>query len=371
MRRAALVLMVPLFSLFLFALAVDIGFIRVVTHPEKTKQILSDSGLYGSVVSGLLDQAKTISTTGSGNNDISLSNDLIRSAAEKSITPEFLKQNTEGFIDSIYRWLDGTTLTPDFKIDLGGVKQSFADNVASSLQQKLASLPVCPAGTSVQSYDALNATCLPKGLTAAQAASTVKNGILNGQGFLDNSTLSANDVKSSDSGQPLFQDSLKDAPKAYQNAKKSPAILALLALLTGVIVVFLSATKKKGVRKIGGIAFGMGIFMLLFAWGLNQVVAKKLPQLKFDNTVIQEKLQIVIKDIAQEVGKTYYIVGAVYAAAGAVAITGAVFLLKGGKPESKDHGPAETAKPPASDKPTPTEAATASKSSDKKKIAVQ
>lgn len=363
-RKAALVVVVPLFSLILFGLAVDAGFVRVVTHPNKIKQILNDSSIYSSVVGGLLDQAKTISNDNGG--DVQLNNSLVRSAATDSITPAYLQKNTETFIDSIYRWLDGKSPTPDFLIDLTSVKTQFADNVAAKLQQQLAALPVCPAGTNPQSFDAFSATCLPRGVTAAQAVATVKNDILSGKGFLEDTTITATDLKSSDSNQPVFSDNLKDAPKAYQKAKSSPFILATLALLLAVAIIFLSPTRRSGFRRAGITLLTIGIFVLVFAWGLNQATSKALPKLKLDNVVLQEKVKVLVRDIAQEVDKTYWMMGAAYSVIGAASIAGAIFLFKDGrtKPGNGENSGFHETSP--ADK-----ASAASKPPAKKKILIQ
>jgi len=364
MRKAALVVVLPLFSLLLFGLAADIGFVRVVTHPEKIKQILNDSGVYSSVVSGLLDQAKTIS--GDNGGDVQLNNSLVRTAASESITPAFLKQNSETFIDSIYRWLDGKSASPDFLIDLTSVKTQFADSVAANLQQQLSGLPICPAGTNVQSFDAFNATCLPRGVTAAQAVANVKSNILNGKGFLDNPTITAKDLKSSDSNQSIFNDSLKDAPKAYQKAKSSPVVLAILTLLIAATIIFLSPTKRSGFKRVGITLLIIGVFMVIFAWGLNQATAKVLPKLKLNNVVLQEKVKVLARDIVQEVDNTYYIVGTAYAVIGVASVAGAMFLFKDGRSKSDDGQGSETSETPAANKPSPS-----SKPPSKRRIPIQ
>lgn len=365
-RKATLVVVVPLFSLLLFSLAVDIGFVRVVTHPDKIKQILNDSGVYSSVVSGLLDQAKQVS---SNNGDISLSNTQVRSAADQAITPTFLKQNTETFIDSVYRWLDGKSASPDFLIDLTGVKTQFADNVANNLQPQLAALPVCSAGANVQSFDAFNATCLPRGVTAAQAVASVKSDILNGKGFLDNPAITAKDLKSSDSNQSVFSDNLKDAPRGYQRAKSSPVVLAMLALLVAAAIIFLSPTRRSGVKRVGITLLSIGVFMVIFAWGLNQATTKALPKIKLNNVVLQEKVKVLARDIVKEVDNTYYMLGITYAVVGVASVAGTMFLFKGrgagpGKKYTPDH------QPPTSDK-TATPAEPDNKLPSKKTIVVQ
>lgn len=366
-RKAALVVVVPLFSLFLFSLATDVSFVRIVTHPGKIKQIINDSGAYNSVVSGLLDQAKTVSSSDGGS--VQLSDPIVRAAADKSITPTYIRQNTETFIDSIYRWLDGKSATPDFLIDLTTVKTQFADNVATSLQPQLAALPVCPAGTNVTSFDAFSATCLPRGVTAQQAASKVKDDILGGKGFLDNPTLTAKDVKSSNNNQSVFNDKLKDAPRVYQDVKKSPIIMALLVLVAGIGIIFLSATKRLGLRKVGTSLLVIGVIMLLFAWGLNHFTDKGLDKINLNNAVLEEKVKIVARDIIQEVDKTYWIIGGAYLVVGGFSLASAAFLFKGGR-GSKGHGP-KTPEPPVSSNPLLREDTAASKPPAKKRILVQ
>lgn len=349
-RKAALMVVIPLFSLLLLGLALDIGFVSVVTHPEKTKKILSDSDIYGSVVGGLLDQSKTISGDNVG--EIQLNNSLVREAAQQTITPTYLQQNTETFIDSVYRWLEGKSATPDFMIDVSGVKTQFADNVTASLGQKLSGLPVCPAGTDVRSFDAFNAPCMPPGVTVSQAVERVRSDILGGRGFLDDQTITAADLKSSDSNQSIFSGDLKEAPKAYQRAKSSPVILAVLALLLAVAIVFLSPSRRSGFKRAGIALLIIGILMLIFAWGINRATTEALAKLKLDNNVLEEKVKILAHGIVQEIDKTYWVVGTVYSVIGAASAGGAMFLFKGGRPKSDNQGP-PAPEATAADKPRP------------------
>ncbi|HXY17878.1 MAG TPA: hypothetical protein VEH48_00465, partial [Candidatus Nitrosopolaris sp.] len=171
-RKALLVLLAPLFTLLLYATAVDVGFVRVGTHPSTIKSILAKSGIYDTVVPGLLNQGKQISSSGGS---VSLSNSLVRTAAGQTFTPQLVQQNTEATIDGVYDWLDGKTPLPDFQIDLTNTKTAFAANVAKAAQQQLQALPVCSSAASAENFDPLTASCLPPGVTPASAAATLQS----------------------------------------------------------------------------------------------------------------------------------------------------------------------------------------------------
>lgn len=357
-RRILLVFVASLFTTLLFLTAWDFGVMRTIGTPGPVKKTLSDSGIYDSVLTGLLNQAKE-NTSSSG--DVSLIDPVIQKAANASFTPQVLQQNTEKILDSTYKWLNGDSPTPDFKIDLSSVKTSFASNVASGLQDKLATLPVCTTAASKDNFDALTASCLPKGMTTASAANNVKTSLLSGQGFLDNPVITANDLKANGSNTSIFTDKLKKAPDYFSWIKKVPYILIGLTLLTGALIVLLSATKSKGLRKIGFTLVIVGVLMLVFAWGSNYLLTKKaIPKLSLNNNaVMQEKIQILAKDLTQEIDKTFWMFGIAYTVLGAAAI--AYPMISGrsaGSQKGNKRAAAEDGEPEHSAPETPAHAPT-------------
>jgi len=70
-------------------------------------------------------------------------------------------------------------------------------------------------------FDAINAPCLPRGVTADVAAVQVKDSITGGKDFLDKTTISAASIKNSSDNQSVFTGGkLAQVPKQYQRAKK-------------------------------------------------------------------------------------------------------------------------------------------------------
>jgi len=347
-RKALLVLLAPLFTLLLYATAVDVGFVRVGTHPSTIKSILAKSGIYNTVVPGLLDQSKEISGSGGS---VSLSDSLVRTAAGQTFTPQLVQQDTEATIDGVYDWLDGKTPLPDFQIDLTSTKAAFAANVAKLAQQQLQTLPVCSSAASVENFEPLSASCLPPGVTPASAAATLQSTILSGKGFLDNPVITATSIKSGSSSQSVFADQLKNVPNQYQKVKKTPFLLGLVTIVLGLAIIFLSTARAAGLRRIGWPLLVVGIVLLAFAWAINRVTVHNLaPKISVNNAVLQSSLRTLIVDVEQAVDKSYWWFGGGYAALGLGAIGGAMYIKKHNgskKPAAATEDSAPAEKPPA------------------------
>jgi hypothetical protein len=345
-RRTFLVFLGAVLPFLLFATAFNFGVLQVVGSPTPVKKILSDSGIYSSVVSSALDQAKTSSN---GSTEVSLIDPAIKKAAEESFSPQVVQHSSEQAIDGIFDWLNGKSAQPDFNIDLTSVKSGFAEKVGQAAQAKAATLPKCTSAPTTT--DPFGITCLPPGITPAQVGEQAKNDVLNGQGFLEHPNITANSIKNDTTGQSVFDSSkLKDAPKRYQLFKKTPYILLCLVVLTILAIVFLSTSRRKGLRHVA-VAFAfVGLFMLAFAWGLNRVVSQNvIPQINLDNKVLQSNVRILASDVVHSVDQNYWIFGIAYASVGIVVLL--LTILKGRGENKKAH--AATKAPSAESKPAP------------------
>jgi hypothetical protein len=322
-RRVLLGLSVPILVCFLFGIAFSTGIAHTFSNPAPIKHIISDSGIYNSVLNSSLDQASPII---GGGVQIPFSDITLRKAATSTFPPQFIRQNTETVIDSIYKWLDDKTPLPDFYIDLSAQKIAFATSVAQSVQQQLASLPTCTRASIPQNFDALNTTCLPTGITPSTAAASLRSDILGGQGFLDNPIITADTIKADGSKQSIFADQLKDAPQYYRNIKAAPSVLAALSVLVTIAVVFLSRTRRSGVKKIGFILLISGIFLLLMAWSASHITTDRIaPKISFDANVVQSNVRAIFVDVVKSISKSWWYFGALYCALGLLTIIATIF----------------------------------------------
>ena len=322
-RKFLLVLLVPLFTILLYTVAIDVGFARIGTQPAAIKHILVKSGIYSSVVPSLLDQAKQVSGS---SGTVSLTDPVVRAAANQTFSPQLVQNDTEAVIDGTYDWLNGTTPLPDFQIDLSSAKSDFAANVAKQAEQHLQGLPACPASSAVN-FDPLHTTCLPAGVTPASAAAVLQSTIANGKGFLDSPVITANSIKSGNNNQPIFANQLKQVPEKYRLAKKTPLVLGALVLILGLAILFLSSTRSAGLKRIGIPLLVVGLLLLAFAWGSNHVTTKFLvPKVKVNNVALQNSVRVLVVNIEQAIDKSYWWFGAGYTALGVTAISGSMYI---------------------------------------------
>jgi hypothetical protein len=321
-RRSFLTIFGAALPLLLLATAFNFGVLQVIGSPEPVKKILSGSGIYNSVVGTALEQAKT---TSSGTSEVSLNDPTIKKAAQESFSPDVVKNSSEKVVDGIYVWLDGKSPQPQFDIDLSNAKNDFADKVGEAAKTKAATLPVCTSAPTTT--DPFSATCVPPGVTPEQIGDQDKNDVLKGQGFLEHPKITASSFKSASGNHSLFEGKLKGAPKKYQLAKKTPYILAGLTILAMLAIVFLSTTRRKGLRRVGVILAIVGVFMLAFAWGLNRVVTQNItPKIVVENKVLQSNMRNLATDITHRVDRNYWIFGIVYAALGLILILTTLFV---------------------------------------------
>ncbi len=331
-RKAVLIIISPLFFVLLFTTAFDTGVIRVATHPATVKKIVADSGVYNNIIPSLLKQAGTVnSQTGS----VVLTSPGVQSAAETTFRPQFLQTTTNNVIDSMYSWLDGKTAIPDFKIDLTSQKQQFAQLVAQAAGAQATSLPACTAPVDLSNYNVFTANCLPPGTTATDVSDGTLNTLLSGQGFLDNPVITADTLKASGSNQSVFQKQLKNLPATYRRIKETPLLLALLTLLLAVAIVFLSSTKRRGLKHVAITLLAAGLFLLLCAWGLSEGISKAVPKINFNNAAFDSNIRALVTDLAQSIDKNYWWFGGLYSALGIGGIIGVWYSGKELKPAAK------------------------------------
>ncbi len=327
LRKSLLVIIVPILTILFYSIATNFAFVQVVGNSEKLKSTLASSGIYDSVLGGLLTESQAVSN---GSQTVSLRSSAITEAAAQTFNPQFIQTNTESVIDSLYKWLDGATQIPDFHIDLTAARADFAKNAGVATTKKLSNLPPCPAGSTIQSFNAETATCLPNGVDPATEGARVEQSINAGEGFLDHPIITAASIKSEGNSQSVFEQSgIKNAPQAFQTVKVTPYIMGVLAVLLSAAVVFLSRTKKAGFRKIGFMLLVAGVFLLGAAYTVSWSVNKEVPKrLQLNNTVLSSSLVKLVKDVGGQVGQNYYIFGGAYAAIGAGFILGATFIGK-------------------------------------------
>jgi hypothetical protein len=315
LRRLGLSIAVFLFSMgvSVFALFISVHF--VIDTPQPLENALRTSGIYSAIVPNLItQQAKTSA--------LPYADPGIEQALEQALPPSFLQNSSEQVVNSIYAWVHGTTAAPAFSIDLSQVKNNFASNVATYVQQKLNALPACTQlvepPTTVA--DVLSMTCMPYGVSSATIANDARQEALNGGLFPQNGTIDSSVFKDSQ-GKPLT-DKLAIVPKIHHYYILSLYLLPVVILLSAVAVIFWSVTKRAGTKRIAWILVTTGVSSIVVAlvgvWLLNESVTTLGGLSASTPLAIQTKLLSIMATLAADLRIWWIGIGAGYAVAGII-----------------------------------------------------
>jgi len=132
-----------LFSLAVFSFAFLVSVYMVFHTPKQLEAALQQSGIYSIAVQNALTQTQNT------NSSLPLTDPGVQSAIQSAVPASTVQSSAEQIINSTYNWIDGRVASPNFTIDLTQTKSDIATNLGTYLQQKLAALPVCPAGTAL------------------------------------------------------------------------------------------------------------------------------------------------------------------------------------------------------------------------------
>ena len=270
-----------------------ISFNLNLAHPAKLEGWLADSGIYDRLPAAVLVQTQK-SGTDSGAGSISLSDPAVVQAAQTAFPPDLLRHSANTFLDSSYDWLAGKTATPGFTIDLSAAKQNFAKLVGQAAAAHLAAVPACTPAQLAQlsiPVDSLSVGCRPATLTAQAEGARITESIDNSNDLLSDPVVTAGSLNQNlKNGQslPYYQRSPR-APKAYQVGLKLPWILGSLAVLSGLGIVFIAPSRRRGARRIGVVLVEAGIILVV-----EKLVADALVK-KFANTTLHNTLASQLK----------------------------------------------------------------------------
>ncbi|HVV25542.1 MAG TPA: hypothetical protein VHC21_00710 [Candidatus Saccharimonadales bacterium] len=269
-------------SLLGFALSVSAGI--AVTHPQKVKNWLNQSNVYGAFVTDAINQAKQSAGDDSGSSTssssvVSLNDAAVQQIARSTFSSKTLQGDVNTFVNSNYDWLKGKTSTPDFKVDLTSAKQTFADKVGDYVQTYLTSLPVCTdaqlSEINTQDIDPLDLTCRPAGVLPSTVSAQVSDDIANSNAFLSNPVITATnlDPKGDTETTPYYQN-LSGLPKVYQFGTKIPLIAGIIALASLLGVIFVAKRHRQGLRVAAIVLALAGVVLVIIKFLSNHITDK-------------------------------------------------------------------------------------------------
>ncbi len=344
---------------------------RVFGQPAEVKTLVAQSGIYDHLVSAALDQSQTdANKNGGSDSSVSLNDTAVQQAAKQSFTPDLLRTSFETFIDANYAWLQGKTATPQFNIDLSGAKNSLADQVGAAVTTRLKTLPVCSAAQMAQlqlPVNSLTVDCRPTNIDPQTEGARVAQDIKTSNDFLGQPVLTPTSVNQQKDAQakPYFKTASK-APQVYRFTQKAPFILAALALLTSVGIIFIAPTKRKGWRRVGVVLALAGAVLIASKFVADAGVTKLSDKLHNGaGSQIQAQVNNLAKTLESKLFQSNLVFGIAFVVLAAIIIG---WLVKtrnqNGKPKAEptapqEDTPDESPEPPAMDVTPPAPAPTA------------
>lgn len=365
-RRFIVFLASSFFTLFLL-LTVTTAAIAVTVTLNNIKTWIKNSKLYDGFVDTVLSSTMK-STKDSPTADNPLNQPALQAAAKAAFTPEFLQKSTENFIDGSFVWLEGKSPKPTFEIDLTSAKQNFANAVGKYALERYNGLPDCPRNQLPDTSDVLSISCQPAGLDITATVNQQINEIATSKDVLGNPVITADSLSSQDKAQTKsFSERYSNIPKIYRFSKVAPLILGGLSLLMAVIIIFVSADRRRGLRKTGISLVVVAVMLFIGIWLANfglQRAQTAITKVSTPETALAQSTALsVIRDINSSVARvsTYFGVAFLLIAGGLFVylfITRDKTSVKPAKPsepsaasDKTDKKPEETPKP---EEPEPT-----------------
>jgi hypothetical protein len=219
---------------------------------EVVKQWFENSGAYDNFVTEItvLSQSQALEA---GN---IIDGATLETAANAGFTPEILQQGLEDVLDGTYDWLEGETTDLTFEIDFTESKQAYAQALTDAAAVRVETLQPCVKQTT-GAFDPFSAPCRPVGLDFGPLEDGVKQLVLEDENFLPDPVISASDITVNKDGSPqTISEAASYLPLAYKIARFGPFIAILLTFASGIGLVAIASSKRKGVFKIfRGFAF--------------------------------------------------------------------------------------------------------------------
>jgi len=291
--------------LCLFFIAYSLVFNLVTSKPQKVKDIFAGSSLYSDLPAVLYDQARE---EAKGEHiDIPLKDPGIRQIALDVYNPELLQSSTEKLIDGFYGWLEGETERPVANLDLSKQNKEFANKVSVYAKKQAMELPACDFSQlqNLGSFNIFDAKCLPPTISPAQ----VKKTFSRADSALLDAKFSAQDIKAND-GEPLYKN-FKNLPESFSIAKNIPFILAIIALMLAITIIYISKDRISGLRRISRSVLLAGILIVLLPI-ISSSIAKAIVNNMSDNDSLASIIRTLLQEFIQEASKIYYTAGILF-----------------------------------------------------------
>jgi hypothetical protein len=319
-------------TLFIFGLGLSL--LMVFGQPQPIKSAVTDSGLYSVLVDDVLaEQGQTTIGTLS----IPLTDPHIKQAIAQAFTPAVLQNAGDQILDGFYAWIQGKTEQPVISVNLNGAKEQAAENIATYVAARVASLPTCSTSELYQIYNSgalasgnyYSFTCRPASLSTQTVHDTVNQSILGSSDFANKITLDASTI-TDENGQPLYK-KLSFIPKGYKITVWSTYATGVIALLAIAGIIFLRSNKRLGLKRAAIVLLAVGIPSMLLAiataWG-STYLERLITSASGNTAALQVKFAAIARELVTDVRTWWLWISGIEIALGIGLLVGLRFSRK-------------------------------------------
>lgn len=292
-------------TLFIFGLGLSL--LLVFGQPQPIKSAVTTSGLYNVLLHDILSgqQETTLGTM-----QLPLSDPSIEQALGSAFTPQVLQSVGDDLIDGFYGWVQGKTDKPVFHVNLLSTREQAAENVATYVAGRVASLPTCSTSGLYELYSSgtlatgnyYNLSCRPSSLATQTVHDTVRQSILASSELADQMTFDASTI-TDDNGRPLYK-KLSFVPAAYKVIVWSTYATGLLALAALAGVIFLRPSRRAGAKRAAIVLLVCGVASILLAlvtvFGMTYLERLVVSAAGTD-TALQVKITSIVRTLVSDV----------------------------------------------------------------------
>jgi hypothetical protein len=266
-------------TLYVWMIFLSVGLLEArftIATPSTIKTWLQNSGTYGSLV----DEQSKLATIQQiqANSLVQISQDEINQVARDTFPASSIQTDAEGVIDGFYGWFKGDTNGPEFKVDFSSRQAGFAKVMANKVEAKINALPVCTTTGrfSVQAFDPFKADCKPKGANIASEITAFETDLETSKDILPQQVYLGSDIKvDSGNGQ---KESIATVWSWVANVYKAvlygPWLVIFLTLLCALALVFLSTSRRQGLKRFSGGLMFVGVVLIVSGFFLGPAFNK-------------------------------------------------------------------------------------------------
>ncbi len=251
-------------------------FALIATNPTHIKNMIDDSNIYDKLVTAV------IHDTIKQNNDstLPLQDKSVQEAITSSFTPTSLQSNSESMIDEIYKWLDGSSTTPEIDVDFTSERQQASDKISSLTFDRIRVLPLCFA--TPETFDPFTVGCQPPSSDLGTEQIKLGNTLAGESGILPKATYSKEDLPRNNQGLYIYE-RYDYSPVVYRWLKLSPYIVGLMLITFCALVVRFSNSRREGFLRLGTIIVGSGVALIFTPILLSFVLPSITKSLSFSS----------------------------------------------------------------------------------------